>query len=111
MRLGITDNLDCAHLLPGHPKCGRVHGHTYRIEVVIEGDPKGGMIMDFAELKARTRRVLERYDHGNWNDVLDYPSVENIALRLAADLREPIGFPLVLRVYEGSGKWVEVDER
>ncbi|HZO09232.1 MAG TPA: 6-carboxytetrahydropterin synthase, partial [Myxococcota bacterium] len=31
MRLGVTDYIDCAHLLEGHAKCGRLHGHTYRI--------------------------------------------------------------------------------
>jgi len=28
MRLGITEYIDCAHFLPGHPKCGQIHGHT-----------------------------------------------------------------------------------
>ena len=40
MRLGITEYIDCAHFLPGHPKCGQVHGHTYKVEVVIEGEKK-----------------------------------------------------------------------
>lgn len=111
MKLGITDNVDCAHFLPGHPKCGRVHGHTYRVELVIEGDPSGGMIVDFADLKIKAREVLQRYDHGNWNDFLDYPSVENICLRLSTELRERIPFPFVLRVFEGAGKWVEIDSR
>jgi 6-pyruvoyl-tetrahydropterin synthase len=29
MRPGITEYIDCAHFLPGHPKCGQIHGHTY----------------------------------------------------------------------------------
>ena len=111
MKLGITDNVDCAHFLPGHPKCGRPHGHTYKIEVVIEGNPSGGMIVDFAELKAKTRQVLERFDHGHWNDTLEYPSVENICALLVGQLRERIPFPFVLRVYEGAGKWAEMDSR
>ena len=39
MRLGITEYIDCAHFLPGHPKCGQVHGHTYRVDVTSEGQP------------------------------------------------------------------------
>ena len=108
MRLGITDYVDCAHFLPGHPKCGRVHGHTYKIEVEIEGEHKGGMIVDFNELKAQTRQVLNQYDHGHWNDFLEFPSVENICELLAGQLRERIRFPFVVRVWEGQGKWAEV---
>lgn len=108
MRLGITEFIDCAHFLPGHPKCGQVHGHTYRVDVTIEGDHKGGMILDFNDLKAQTREVLQRYDNRHWNDVLDFPTVENICELLSGQLRERIRFPLVIRVWEGSGKWAEL---
>lgn len=108
MRLGITDYLDCAHSLPGHPKCGQLHGHTYRVEIVIEGETNGGMVVDFADLKAQAREVFGRYDHRNWNDFLEFPSVENICERLYRELRERIKYPLVIRVFEGSGKWAEI---
>jgi 6-pyruvoyltetrahydropterin/6-carboxytetrahydropterin synthase len=108
MKLGITEFIDCAHFLPGHPKCGQIHGHTYRVEVIIEGHNTGGMILDFNELKAQTRDVLGVYDHRNWNDVLDYPTVENICELIANKLKERIAFPLVIRVFEGNGKWAEM---
>ena len=108
MRLGITEYIDCAHFLPGHPKCGTVHGHTYRVDVTIEGDHRGGMILDFTDLKAQTREVLQRYDNRHWNDVLEFPTVENICELLSGQLRERIRFPLVIRVWEGSGKWAEL---
>ena len=108
MRIGITEYIDCAHFLPGHPKCGTVHGHTYRVDVTIEGDHRGGMILDFTDLKAQTREVLQRYDNRHWNDVLEFPTVENICELLSRQLRERIRFPLVIRVWEGSGKWAEL---
>lgn len=108
MRLGVTLTIDCAHHLPDHPKCGRNHGHTYTVELVIEGEAKGGMVVDFADLKKKARAVLDRYDHHDWNDFLDYPSVENICALLAGELRKEIPFPLTLRVYEGRGKWAEM---
>ncbi len=108
MRLGITDFLDCAHFLPGHPKCGQLHGHTYKVEIVIEGEAAGGMLVDFADLKAQAREVFKDYDHRNWNDVLEFPSVENICELLYRKLRERIHYPLVIRVHEGSGKWAEM---
>jgi 6-pyruvoyltetrahydropterin/6-carboxytetrahydropterin synthase len=107
MRLGITDYLDCAHLLPGHPKCGRLHGHTYRIQVVVDGEARDGMLLDFAELKSQVRSVLSRYDHRHWNDYLDYPTVENICERLARELAEKLALPFSIRVYEGHAKWAE----
>jgi 6-pyruvoyltetrahydropterin/6-carboxytetrahydropterin synthase len=109
MRLGVTDHIDCAHLLPGHPKCGQLHGHTYRIEVVVEGEMRDGMVLDFAELKTRIRSVLERYDHRHWNDFMDYPTVERICERLAGELAASVAFPFTLRVYEGHAKWAETD--
>jgi 6-pyruvoyltetrahydropterin/6-carboxytetrahydropterin synthase len=108
MKLGITDHVDCPHFLPGHAKCGQLHGHTYRIELVIEGEASGGMIVDFAELKAVTRKVLAQYDHRNWNDFLEFPSVENICGLLHGQLAEKITFPFVIRVFEGHGKWAEM---
>jgi len=109
MRLGITEYIDCAHFLPGHPKCGQVHGHTYKVEVVIEGESdRGGMVVDFNDLKTRTREVLSKYDHRHWNDVLESPTVENICALLSSQLREHIRFPLVIRVWEGNGKWAEM---
>jgi 6-pyruvoyltetrahydropterin/6-carboxytetrahydropterin synthase len=108
MRLGITEYIDCAHFLPAHPKCGQIHGHTYKVEVIIEGEKSGGMVVDFNDLKAQTRAVLQRYDHRNWNDFLDYPSVENICELLARQLRERLAFPFAIRVWEGHGKWAEI---
>jgi len=107
MRLGVTDHIDCAHLLPGHPKCGQLHGHTYRVELTVEGDASGGMLLDFADLKAQLRGALARYDHRHWNDFMDYPTVENICERLAGDVAAVVTLPFTLRVYEGYAKWAE----
>jgi 6-pyruvoyltetrahydropterin/6-carboxytetrahydropterin synthase len=108
MRLGITDFIDCAHFLPGHAKCGQLHGHTYKVEVIVEGEKSGGMIVDFNELKTRTREVLQRCDHRNWNDFLEFPSVENICELLSERLKERLSFPFIVRVWEGNGKWAEL---
>jgi 6-pyruvoyltetrahydropterin/6-carboxytetrahydropterin synthase len=108
MRLGVTEHIDCAHFLPGHPKCGQLHGHTYKVEVVVEGRAEGGMLVDFADLRAQVRTALQPLDHRNLNDVLEYPSVENICELLSARLKEHVRFPFVVRVYEGQGKWAEV---
>ena len=94
MRLGVTDYIDCAHLLAGHAKCGQLHGHTYRVELVVEGEMQDGMVLDFADLKAQIRGVLARYDHRHWNDFMDYPTVENICERLATEIAAVRHVPL-----------------
>ncbi|HID06823.1 MAG TPA: hypothetical protein EYP10_06715, partial [Armatimonadetes bacterium] len=77
LRLCRIEHIDAAHYLPQHPKCGQVHGHTYRIEVIIANEDDRDMLMDLDELKERIWQVLKRYDHKLLNDVMDcVPTVE-----------------------------------
>ena len=108
MKLGIVDYIDCAHFLPGHPTCGALHGHTYKVEITIEGEARDGMLLDFADLKRTVRSIISAYDHRNWNDVLAYPSVENICELLHEKLKPQLQFQFTLRVWEGHGKWAEI---
>ena len=48
-----------AHMLPGHEKCGRLHGHNYRGIVTISGPLADGMVFDFNLISM----VIEQYDH------------------------------------------------
>lgn len=108
MKLGITEYIDCAHHLPGHTKCGSLHGHTYTIDVVIEGEKKGGMIIDFADLKTTVRAVLGEYDHRSFNEFLEYPSVENICELISGKLTTRLPYAFTIRVWEGHGKYAEM---
>ncbi|MDG6221550.1 MAG: 6-carboxytetrahydropterin synthase, partial [Candidatus Thermoplasmatota archaeon] len=48
--VGIT--FSASHFIPGHAKCGRLHGHVYGIRMRVEGEiGEGHMIMDFIEIK------------------------------------------------------------
>ncbi len=108
MKLGVIEYIDCAHYLPGHTKCGTLHGHTYRVEVTVEGENKTGMIIDFADLKGILREILGIYDHRSLNDILEFPSVENICEMIHHKLGERISLPFSVRVWEGKGKWAEL---
>ncbi len=108
MKLGVIDYIDCAHFIPGHGKCGQLHGHTYKVEVVIEGENRSGMIIDFSELKKSIKEGLGHFDHKMLNDLIEYPSVENICEAVKGRLAECIPFPFTLRIWEGEGKWVEM---
>ena len=109
MRLGITEFIDCAHFLPGHPKCGQVHGHTYKVEVVIEGESSAAAWSWTSTTSRRARaRCCRSTTIGTGTTCWSSPRVENICALLSRQLKERIAFPLVIRVWEGNGKWAEM---
>ena len=64
-----------------HP-CGRMHGHSYRIELTLEGavDPQTGWLIDFGELEQAWLPVKCRLDHAVLNELpdLENPTCENL---------------------------------
>ncbi|MFP4000330.1 MAG: 6-pyruvoyl trahydropterin synthase family protein [Thermoplasmata archaeon] len=53
-----------SHILPGHEKCGRIHGHNYAIHVRISGEPsESGFVFDFLPIKEKLREIADRLDH------------------------------------------------
>ena len=41
-KIGVEFEIDFAHTLKGHPKCGKPHGHTSRIIVEADGELNAG---------------------------------------------------------------------
>jgi 6-pyruvoyltetrahydropterin/6-carboxytetrahydropterin synthase len=85
---------EAAHLLPNVPaghKCGRLHGHSFRIEVHVAGelDATLGWIMDYAEIKSLVKPVIAKLDHYYLNDIpgLENPTSEVIACWLWQQLK------------------------
>ena len=60
---------EAAHRLLGHPKCGRLHGHSYRVEVELKcntlhnAGPMSGMVRDYADLAPIKQFIDEKLDH------------------------------------------------
>ncbi len=86
MELRKSFQFEAAHLLPHLPKthkCRRLHGHSFKVELVVAGecDPKLGWLMDYADIAAAFKPVLDRLDHYYLNEVpgLENPTSENIA--------------------------------
>ena len=51
-----------AHIIAGHPKCGRMHGHNYQLLAKVYG--KSGEWLDFEEVKRTVDGFIdEKYDH------------------------------------------------
>ncbi len=66
MELSKTFYFDMAHRLSFHKgKCRNLHGHSYRMEVVLEGEPdENGMLIDFQEMKRIVKEhVVDILDH------------------------------------------------
>src|SRR5213082_3175666 len=79
-------SFEAAHRLPNVPpghKCARLHGHSFRIEIHVQGtvETESGWVMDFADLKEVFQPLYDRLDHHYLNEVegLENPTSENLA--------------------------------
>lgn len=78
-----TFEFDAAHnLIHYHGKCERLHGHTYKLVVKLEGEPdEEGMVYDFVRLKKLVNeKVIDAFDHAYLNNIISQPTAENIAI-------------------------------
>lgn len=86
--------LEAAHRLPNVPeghKCARLHGHSFRVELHVEGpvDAHTGWVMDFADIKSAFAPLYDQLDHHYLNDIegLENPTSENLARWIFQRLR------------------------
>ena len=99
-------------------RAGR-HGHNYRLEVSLVGepDPETGMVVDLKDVKELLEReVMERFDHRDLNDDTELfekrpPTPENVAAVLfeLLDAALPTGVLDRVRLYAGADHWVDVE--
>jgi 6-pyruvoyltetrahydropterin/6-carboxytetrahydropterin synthase len=109
-RIGRTYRFESAHHLPllpeGH-KCKNLHGHNYRVDVVVHGTlDSRGFVKDFAEIDAEILPFIKLVDHQMLNEIegLENPTAEIIA----AWFFERIQGCESVRVYENNDCWAEV---
>jgi len=65
-KIAIEREFDMAHIVETEGKCGRIHGHRWKLVVELEADNlrEDGMIVDFTELKSVVdRHIVDRLDH------------------------------------------------
>lgn len=111
---------DAAHRLLNHPgKCKNLHGHTWLVEVWIEGDrDESGMVCDFGTIKKYIEETFDhrcilsesdpfviamQYAHCDVTIMKLPPTVENIAEKIRRDLNAT-----KVRVYESENSYAEV---
>jgi 6-pyruvoyltetrahydropterin/6-carboxytetrahydropterin synthase len=103
MQLRRTFQFEAAHRLPHVPpghKCARLHGHSFQVEIVVEGpvDPQMGWVMDYADIKSAFAPIHQRLDHHFLNEIpgLENPTSERIAEWIWSQLRP--GLPLLTEI-------------
>jgi 6-pyruvoyltetrahydropterin/6-carboxytetrahydropterin synthase len=77
---------EAAHRLPNVPeghKCARLHGHSYRVVIHVEGpvSEPAGWVVDFGKIKDALEYPLRMLDHHTLNYVggLENPTAEHLA--------------------------------
>ena len=132
MQIGYRTTFDAAHRLQNHSgKCRNLHGHTYIVEIVLEGSvANGGVVMDFGDVKKGVSKSLERWDHSvileRSDPILRFlldnfgglcilvmenePTVENMIQLILDDVSRGLpGVELVsIRVYETPNSWAQL---
>jgi 6-pyruvoyltetrahydropterin/6-carboxytetrahydropterin synthase len=85
MRLYKEFHFEAAHYLPSAPPGhanARVHGHSFRVRVTIDGEPdlETGLVLHLEELEAALDDVRDALDHRLLNEVegLSMPTLERI---------------------------------
>ncbi|HEY6797078.1 MAG TPA: 6-carboxytetrahydropterin synthase [Kineosporiaceae bacterium] len=116
--IGKTFSFSASHSLPDLPvghQCARLHGHNYRVEVVLRAEDLSppGFVTDFADLSPFKTYLQATLDHRHLNDVLPAaPTSENLAAHLAAWFIENLQPALrprlaTVRVQETDSTWAE----
>jgi len=98
---------EAAHHLPHVPpehKCRRLHGHSYRVTVVVAGDPgpESGWVMDFADIQDAFAECYDALDHRYLNEIpgLENPTAELIAVWIWQRLKPALPALAEIRIDE-----------
>jgi 6-pyruvoyltetrahydropterin/6-carboxytetrahydropterin synthase len=84
--ISVDYTFAAGHALRGYKgKCENVHGHNYKLRVTVAGEDVNhiGLLMDFVDLRAAIKAMVEAWDHRFLNDLPPFdklnPSAENMA--------------------------------
>ena len=90
MKITREFTFDAAHKLHNYKgDCKRLHGHTYRLHVTLNGKvDEDGFIMDFKKIKEIVKdNVLDILDHNYINDIIEQPTAENMCFWIWSKLK------------------------
>ncbi len=84
---------DAAHRLLNYDgPCSNLHGHTYKLQIVLSGPvQKNGMVIDFVDLKRIvTEKVISKLDHKFINKIISQSTAENISIWIWKQLEKKL---------------------
>ncbi len=91
----VHSSFAAAHQLNNYGgKCERLHGHNWKVEVYVLTSELNevGLAIDFKDVKNALGDVLEKFDHQNLNDLVEFqhdnPSSENVARLIHGELSD-----------------------
>ena len=96
--IGIVDDFDAVLSLKGDfGAATRLHGHCYRVQVVLRSDglDEDGVVYDVARLREHLRSILGRLHYQNLNELDEFrdtnPTVENVARHVHESMAAAVG--------------------
>ena len=114
IRLSKSFHFEAAHDLPTFPdghKCRRLHGHSFKFDVVVEGEvaAEKGYLIDYGDIKQATEPIVKQLDHYYLNEIpgLENPTSENIARWLFEKLQPSLPTLSAIIVYETCSSMCE----
>ena len=109
MEIFKSFTFEAAHSLPRVPpghKCARLHGHSYTVTIHVSGPVNDltGWVMDFADISAAVKPLLDQLDHRCLNEVegLQNSTCENLARWIWARLKPALPLLTKIVIHETS---------
>jgi 6-pyruvoyltetrahydropterin/6-carboxytetrahydropterin synthase len=115
-RVGVSEMMSCGHYIKDYEgKCKNLHGHNYKVELIVEGDKLDNlnMLIDAVILKKVLHNITEKFDHRVLNEVLmtNNATAELLAETIYSYIKRLItDKKVIVKVYETPNIWVEVSE-
>jgi len=114
VRLSKTFRFEAAHDLPTFPdghKCRRLHGHSFRFDLIVEGDvdPAKGYLIDYGDIKKAAEPLVKRLDHYYLNQIegLENSTSENLARWIYDRLKPALPLLAAVVVHETCSSTAE----
>jgi 6-pyruvoyltetrahydropterin/6-carboxytetrahydropterin synthase len=120
--VSIQTTFAAAHRLDHYQgQCEALHGHNWKVVVTVQAETLNacGFVMDFKDLKALCRQIVDRLDHAYLNELEPFtrvnPSSEAIARFIYDELKRRCAPGRVVQVtkvsvWESDAAWATYSE-
>ncbi len=119
--IGVSAQFEAAHRLTGDfGPATRLHGHTYRLDVIVRGESldNDGVLYDIGKLRGAVEELAGSLNYQNLNDMPDLAEVNTTAEavarycwgKLAGQLKGQGLTSLVVRVWESPQVYAALDD-